>query len=54
MGEKSSRHCGARDVDLDLERDTERERTSSVEYEVIRLSGTWWVTVGPSLGSKVA
>lgn len=38
----------------EAERDLERESSAPREEEVIRFSGTWCKTVGPSLGSKVA
>ena len=40
------------------DREAERERvvasSADVEEEVMRSSGTWWMTVGPSLGSNMA
>jgi hypothetical protein len=45
-------------VRLLRETETERERVAAssaeVDDEVMRSSGTWWITVGPSLGSKMA
>ncbi len=56
IGEKSSSaEIGEGEGTRDREREREVERDSSdVEEEVMRFSGTWWRTIGPSFGSKVA